>query len=325
MNRNILIVGAGQLGSRHLQALALCLTPCEIFVVDPLAESLKVAKSRFEEINGHSKHNVYYQSYIDELESDHFEIAIISTNADKRSKVIKQLLTTKSISIFILEKVLFQSVMEYDEIEMLFKRTKSKAFVNCPRRMFSFYKEVKESIFYETPIHIEVIGNAWGLGCNSIHFIDLFNFLTGENIIDWNSYLDDGYLESKRQGFKEFTGSLTGRSPKGNSLSLTSYRNGVVNTSVRISTPNRRYVIEESIGRAWIVEFDNKLNISEIDFTMKFQSQLTNIVVKQLFESGTCELTTYDQSSELHLNFIKTILGHYNKYQDIKTDICPIT
>ena len=47
---NIAIIGAGQLGSRHLQGLKLAKLPIKIQVVDSSAESLAVAKSRYEEV-----------------------------------------------------------------------------------------------------------------------------------------------------------------------------------------------------------------------------------------------------------------------------------
>jgi hypothetical protein len=35
MKKSIVIIGAGQIGSRHLQALALLQIPCQIFVLNP--------------------------------------------------------------------------------------------------------------------------------------------------------------------------------------------------------------------------------------------------------------------------------------------------
>jgi predicted dehydrogenase len=48
--KSIVIIGAGQLGSRHLQALRLIDEPIRIQVVDPSHESLKVAEERFNQV-----------------------------------------------------------------------------------------------------------------------------------------------------------------------------------------------------------------------------------------------------------------------------------
>ena len=45
----IAIIGAGQLGSRHLQGLAKLQLPCQVHVVDPSPKSLEVARQRFAE------------------------------------------------------------------------------------------------------------------------------------------------------------------------------------------------------------------------------------------------------------------------------------
>ena len=44
------VIGAGQLGGRHLQGLARLSLPCEIDVVDPSPVSLDSARKRFSEI-----------------------------------------------------------------------------------------------------------------------------------------------------------------------------------------------------------------------------------------------------------------------------------
>lgn len=325
MKRNILLIGAGQLGSRHLQALALCTEPCNIFVVDPIRESLNISKSRFEEIAGFEKHNILYQTVINNLVEDHFDIAIVATNSNVRSKVIRELLQSKKVTNFILEKVLFQSVREFEEIGVLLEKSSSMAFVNCPRRMFDFYEELKSSIDMERPIQMEVIGNKWGLACNGIHFIDLFNYLSGDNITSWRNNLQDKYIDSKRSGYVEFVGNLNGSTERGNSLSLTCYNDGALNTSIRISTSDKRIIIEESLGKVWIVEVNDALSVKQIPFSMTYQSQLTNVVVDQLFGTGHCQLTPFNTSSELHIPFIKTLLSHYNKYQNKNTEKCPIT
>ena len=44
------IIGAGQIGSRHLQALCQFEKPIRVDLVDPSDESLQTAQSRFEEV-----------------------------------------------------------------------------------------------------------------------------------------------------------------------------------------------------------------------------------------------------------------------------------
>jgi ubiquinone/menaquinone biosynthesis C-methylase UbiE len=48
---NIAVVGAGQIGSRHLQALSLIDREARLQIVDPSSQSLATAKERFETVN----------------------------------------------------------------------------------------------------------------------------------------------------------------------------------------------------------------------------------------------------------------------------------
>ena len=48
--RKILLIGCGEIGSRHLQALAKIEFPVKIWIVDPNLNSLKVGKKRFNEM-----------------------------------------------------------------------------------------------------------------------------------------------------------------------------------------------------------------------------------------------------------------------------------
>ena len=45
----IVIIGAGGIGSRHLQSLSNIKIPLQIFVVDPILKALKIAKKMLEE------------------------------------------------------------------------------------------------------------------------------------------------------------------------------------------------------------------------------------------------------------------------------------
>jgi ornithine cyclodeaminase/alanine dehydrogenase-like protein (mu-crystallin family) len=46
--RQLVIVGAGNIGSRHLQALKLVKTPLKIHVIDPSMNALKISKERYD-------------------------------------------------------------------------------------------------------------------------------------------------------------------------------------------------------------------------------------------------------------------------------------
>lgn len=325
--RKIAIIGVGQLGSRHLQALALIKERMKIYMIDPYEKSLKVSKERFQEVNGDDVHTCEYHRSIDTIKEDSLDLIIVATNAGIRSRIIQQVLENWRVEYLILEKFLFQTEKEYSDISSLIEEKQVKVFVNCPRRIFNSYIKIKDTLrkYHIDSAQMEIVGSEWGLGCNGIHFIDLFHFLTGIIIEDWTNLLDEGHIESKRQGNVEFTGRIIGLNGK-YLVSITSLSEIAPNVSVRFSTPSIRFIINEAIGKIWIERLENGSWILDEDvFEMQYQSSLTNVVVSDLFNTNNCKLTPFKESVSMHIPFLKVLLSHYNSNKDQNSEICPIT
>ena len=77
--KNIALIGAGQLGSRHLQALAQVKQPISIQVIDSSSDSLKVAEARFNEVSSNFKGKISFHNDISSLEKN-IDVAIVATN-----------------------------------------------------------------------------------------------------------------------------------------------------------------------------------------------------------------------------------------------------
>lgn len=325
--KNIAVIGAGQLGSRHLQALAKLDIESKIFVVDPSQESLTIAKSRFDEIESANKQLLqpFFFSTIDELDSD-LDIVVIATNSDVRLKVLELLLANKKVAYLILEKILFQRLSEYEAASELLKRSRSKAWVNCSRRMWEFYERFRESLKNKRVLSFNVYGIDWGLASNAIHMIDLFSYLSGiENysIDKVNIYSD--LFESKRKGFVEFNGNISGNFGKSLPFSISSFTNGNVPMTIEIITENEKHVISEGLQKYLYFSIENNWNFVEMDFTIPYQSELTNIAVKDILDTSTSKLTAYETSKKLHLPLIKSLLESLSKLEKQEITECLIT
>ena len=141
---NIAIIGAGQLGSRHLQGLAKSSKQYQLYVVDPDEKALSIAKQRYEEVLiPTNKNNVSYHQNISDL-PEKSEVAIIATTANVRRGIIESLLDKCSIKYLILEKVVFQRSEDFKPIQNLLLEKGVKTWVNCSRRSFSLYKNLYE-------------------------------------------------------------------------------------------------------------------------------------------------------------------------------------
>jgi len=89
--KKIVVAGAGQLGSRHLQALKTIAYDADVMVIDTSAESLDLARTRFDEIPvGTNNVSVSYcQGYGDlPAESD---LVIVASGARARGTHCRRL------------------------------------------------------------------------------------------------------------------------------------------------------------------------------------------------------------------------------------------
>lgn len=326
MNK-ILLIGAGNIGSRHLQGLRLVQTPLEIRVIDPSVEAQGRAEKLFHKVEAEHQFNgnLIFSEKIPQDES--FDIAIVATSAAVRRNITEQLLDGNEINYLVLEKFLFQSINDFGVIESLLKEKQVSAFVNCPRRLFPFYRELRDQIKTEYgPIEFHFSGTDWGLACNSVHRVDLFAFLTSSVELDIDvSGLENTIVSSKREGYVEFHGRIECAIPSGDKMMVTSFSEGNAPNLQIINTPSRRYIISEKQRFMFTADAQNNWEWSKQDFEMPFQSQLTNIFVAQLLDLGTCDLTPYSESSGHHVSVLRGFLNHMSRLKNEPVLVCPIT
>jgi hypothetical protein len=192
--------------------------------------------------------------------------------------------------------------------------------------MWTIYKDIKLALLNSKCIQINIIGSDIGLGCNGIHFLDLFSYMCNNfDFILNGDLLDNKIIPSKREGYKEFTGTLNCFSSNGCMLSITSFKEPGIPLMVQINSDHIQCQILEQEGKAFISCSDNDWKWKEIDFTVPFQSQLTQIVLQQLINTGSCELTTFKESCKLHIPFINILIKHCRTQLNKVVISCPIT
>ena len=319
----IAIIGAGQLGSRHLQGLKTSQIEMKIEIVDTSEESLTVARERYEQLaeNSHVSEIRFLKS-INEL-SEEIDLVIIATGAAPRYTITKELIKQKKVKNILFEKILFQKIEDYIDIEELLTKNHIHSWVNCPRRMYGFYNELKERFSDSKQLIFNVSGGDWGLGCNSIHFIDCLAFLSGAKQFTINtSALDRATYASKRAGYIEFSGVLSAVSERGDVLSLISQRDANMVPIITIQSNKFSVLIDETNRLLHSLE-NGKWETKGIQ--VQYQSQLTGIAAEQILLHGTSQLTAFAESKSFHLAFIGPLLEFYNEIKSTDSKICPIT
>src|SRR3989344_2483398 len=140
----IIIIGAGQIGSRHLQALKKVAIPLAITVVDPNPKSLKTAEGRYAAMPmGKLHHKIEYLTEIPQNRGS-IDLAIIATCSDVRAKITTELLKSARIKYLILEKILFNKKSDYRIVGELLRKHKTRAWVNIPLRVMPTYIKARE-------------------------------------------------------------------------------------------------------------------------------------------------------------------------------------
>lgn len=320
-----LIIGAGQLGSRHLQGLLRLQQEQIIYVVDPSEISLEMSKERAKEIQ--HKHTLNFLTDWQTLPSE-FDLVIVATGANVRAKVVMQLLESYKVNKMILEKVLFQELRLYETIGNLIKKTHTQTWINHPRRMFSHYQYIKKCINGNNEKANFLIGGSnWGLACSALHFIDLIAYITDSKLesidMDW---IDAKIHESKRADCIEFTGAIKGTLTNGSNFVISSFDGEVGDVTLCITTTSNRWIIQEGKAQKIIhLSIENDFNPILTDFNTELQSNVTTRIAEDLFSYGTCDLPTYQQACQSHIPFITSALKKYIELSGNQTEICPIT
>ncbi len=324
--KRILIIGAGQIGSRHLQALKKVRYPLEITVYDPSLSSLIHAQKRFDSVVGNSyKKSVYYTTDFFSIEKSQIDIAIIATSSIVRKSMTEMLLRSCKVRFLILEKLLFHKKRDFYAMQKIIKKTKTKAYVNCSMRMVPHYEILRNKI-KDKKIFYHVSGRAFGLITNVIHYIDHLAYLCGSQKYSMDTTrLEKKPYQSKRKGFLEYDGTLMVKFNNGSLGIFTSYTGGSAPIAIQISNNNIRASIVEAQETMFISEEKNSWKWKKIHVPFPYQSVLTQSLVEDILNNGKCGLASFQESAKIHLIYLESLKKHLNKNSRKKYSYYPFT
>ena len=322
---HIAIIGVGGLGMRYVQSLARFKYEAKIQIVDISDQALEKTKELFYSMRPET-HLILESFHTIEGLEEQLDIAAIATGSMPRRKLTESLLDTKHVKYLILEKVLFPQIEDYTVIKQKIEEHGCKAWVNCGRREQDFFSQLKEEFGGER-IDFSLTGNAWGLGCNTVHFLDLISYITGdtEKICMNTEQLDSEMIKSKRPGYIEFTGTLTGSMGKCCRFSITSNKGENVPIIYVISSRNKLCIVKEFDKKAVYFESETNWESREVSFPTKLQSEVTAQLFEKIIETGNCRLPDYETSMKIHVPFLQELLKFMSRQNGKNTDICPIT
>jgi hypothetical protein len=316
---NLLVIGAGQLGSRYIQGLAKCNKPLNIYVQDVSVQSLAAAQARWSEVaDTNCNHNIVFSQYLDDFPHD-IDLAIISTTAEFRPEVVKLISSKFKPRCWILEKVLAQSI---DGLKIIQDNisSDSQCWVNTLRRAVPWHRSFKQNISTGSPLTLEVEGGPWGLACNTIHFLDLLNWLSSEELISLDtSSLSNEWHPAKRKGNWEIFGTIQAQFAGGSRAIISSSANGRPIYTYQITDKATCWSVDEENG-----SISNTLGFS-LPGKMPLQSEMTSNLIDNILMHNICELPMLEASVGLHAVFLKSMITHWNASHRSQDRIVPIT
>ncbi len=317
------VVGLGQLGQRHLEALLKARSIRTIHLVDPLPEARAAAMAITRAASVAEPIQAFAVSSPPELPPQ-LDFCVVATSSLERRQVLEALLGRSRIPHLLLEKFLFPRLEDYAAVSALLERSGSRAWVNCPRRTYSFYRSVREARQNAGSLSVTVSASRIQVGTHAIHFLDLFAFLAGITEFDHvdASGLHRRVYDSKRRGYIEFRGTLTARRGP-HAFMFQTLDGGDWPLQVNVTADCGRFVVMENEG---VVHCNRQgARLQTEPFPKPLQSDLTHVVVDQLRDRDDCDLTPYGESAALHQALLAPLLSHFSAITGRATDLCAIT
>ena len=311
--QSVLLIGCGNIGFRHLQALVQLPQATAISIVEPnFAAHPRIAGLMAAHAGPHrlDLHAALPQT------ASHFDLVVLATSANHRRAIIEDLLARHSVAVIILEKVLFQRLEDLDDVHTVLAAQTITAYVNCGRRYFPGYIALQQRFAAQPrPLDILVTGQVFGLASNAVHFIDLAEYLNKAALTKLDATgLLAGSVSAKRADCVEIFGSLTAQCANGARLSIDCRVDGPLAVTVRVSGLGIDISIDE-VSR----------KITESGATTAFVSKNVSECVEiyaSALDTGQCDLTPYADSARQHRLYLSAVLTHLGLPQ---TAICPVS
>src|SRR3989338_2973189 len=291
MSKKILLVGCGQLGSRHLQALATLDDVSQIDIVDKNAESLEVGKSRLKETMGVSGQILL--NWLTDLKkaSGQGDLCLMATQSPGRCRLIKEITNDLGYRNFLIEKIVSQSVEEYEDLLKFCKEKKLSVWVNCKTRAYRIHQYIKSKLNPKEPILFSAVGGNHGLGNNGVHEVDLFVFHDGaKNLYPTGSYTDSVLHPSKRGAdIFDLSGTLFGYSDKGSQFTVSFAGGHTASDHISIVSPRCRFFVDHLQKFALESYAETNWQWGQIPLEENIMvSHMTKVFVSDIFQKGQC-------------------------------------
>jgi hypothetical protein len=307
---NVMIVGLGNIGFRHLQAITNTNMNISLYLVDISEYNINNCKSY---LKNNSICDYKFYSNIREINNPIiFHIIILSTCSDIRIKLIEDLSNNSCIKIInnlVLEKIIFTNYNDFIVMEKLLSEKINLKNIYCSSDWYNRFnfKELSQKInLYKSKIHIK--GNNWGLACNSIHgimcLLKIFNNFELKT-------KDIKIVDAKRHGFKEIKGILYN-----DNIIIEDTENQESFLSIEIITENNKILIKQNKNKLLFSEYINNIE-QEYEINDQYLSEYYINQYKSMLYYDEVKLVNYQTSKLGHKILISTLNTIFKDYDNL--------
>lgn len=317
----IILAGAGQLGSRYLQGLATSAEAHRITVFDPSEASLSIARSRYEEVSRDAGHEVIYTTDLSAFATQ-ADLAIVATSSFPRASLVQEIARDCAVRYWLLEKVLAPSTLELDQMVRDTVSAQS-VWVNHWMRLPEWAQALQRRLRQQPGlIRMDVQGAHLGLACNGTHYMDLLGWAAGANV---TAVSTDGlareWVPAKRPGYFEVYGELDVAYGERARLRL---------HCTQGSDPLTLHFAWQGGECHILFTESNTIEVRWSDqeaqtFLVPLQSGTTAALVDGLFQTGQIALATLTQAVAVHRPFLQALTRHWSEVHGQPVERLPIT
>jgi predicted dehydrogenase len=324
----VLIVGCGQIGSRHLQAVAALPQVCRIEIVDPQDDALGLGRERLLEVPDRQLRTSFrWLPSLDDATRGG-DLCIISTQADVRCQLVRRIVSELGYSSFMLEKFIAQSVQEYEGFMDFAEKQRLSVWVNCKGRAHPSHQRVKAHLDPSEPIIFSMIGGNHGLVNNGVHAADLFVFYDGADRIESAGAFIDPVLHPSMhgKGLFDLSGTLHGCTKKGSQFFLSFAADHTGPGFFSVASRRYRAVIDDVMHWLYESTIETGWAWRKVPFEANLMiSNMTRAFAADILASGRCELPTLQDCFPAHRFILEELLPHFNRLLGVDSDRCPVT
>ncbi|GBF48818.1 hypothetical protein LPTSP4_03180 [Leptospira ryugenii] len=308
-----LVVGFGSIGSRHAQSLIS--GGKDVYIFDPSDESYRQGLERIQALPSVAKRI----TSLEQSASLGIDRVVLSSSARERFSIFQKLVQL-GIKNFLLEKIVFQSGEQFKQAIHLVEQKDIKTYCNFPNRYFPKYV----NILNQGSVHnlrMSVVAGDIGMVTSAVHYMDLFEYLSGEKIQSSSGSLVRSPKDNKRGNhYQEYFGSMKFLTKSKQSLHLFFDSGHAAAPSIVLDADEIQLQISESSGRCVSVK-ENQYHWDEFEIIPN--SRLTNQIFQDIQEEK-CKLPSIIDVENIHRHIFHLISASEGK--EFKEDtLFPIT